>query len=169
MILVEREDLQRVLNVLVNLQPIIANGLLTKQQLAFIDPSLDVAMEGLGRMLTLPDVKTATYDTRMSNDQLVALTKPSFLIYEDQRQDKKPDLPEVKGAFYDATYDLNNEADRYRLARDLKMTIDFKNRAITTPYGQTGLGIFHWGADSFYTTDAEAIVAAAAAVGRNGT
>ena len=32
---------------LIGLQPIIANGLLTKQQLAFIDPHIDVAMETL--------------------------------------------------------------------------------------------------------------------------
>jgi hypothetical protein len=39
------------LDALINLQPIIGNGLLTKQQLAFIDPSLDVAITALREAL----------------------------------------------------------------------------------------------------------------------
>lgn len=46
-----KAQVEKALNTLVNLQPIIGNGLLTKQQLAFIDPSLDVAMTALREAL----------------------------------------------------------------------------------------------------------------------
>ena len=39
------------LDALINLQPIIGNGLLTKQQLAFIDPSLDIAITALKEVI----------------------------------------------------------------------------------------------------------------------
>ncbi len=50
-----REVMQKVLSSLMNLQPIIANGLLDKRQLAFIDPHLDMACEALIAELAKPD------------------------------------------------------------------------------------------------------------------
>jgi len=48
---VQRRVLKQALEALVNLQPIIANGLLTRQQLAFIDPSLDIAITAIQEAL----------------------------------------------------------------------------------------------------------------------
>lgn len=50
---IERREavLREVLDQLVNLQPILANGLLTEQQLQFIDPHIDEAMRVIQEVL----------------------------------------------------------------------------------------------------------------------
>lgn len=47
----QRAHIERALSTLVNLQPIIANGLLDRRQLAFIDPHHEIAMEALEAVL----------------------------------------------------------------------------------------------------------------------
>jgi hypothetical protein len=53
-----KDAAQQALNALINLQPIIANGLLTERQLAFIDPHLDVAIDALRAALAEPTLQT---------------------------------------------------------------------------------------------------------------
>ncbi len=51
-----RAVMQKVLSSLINLQPILGNGLLDKRQLAFIDPYLDVAALALIEELAKPEL-----------------------------------------------------------------------------------------------------------------
>lgn len=58
---VSRELLQQALDDLTNLQPKLANGLLTKRQLQFIDPYIDEAMSALRTALEQPVVKPVAW------------------------------------------------------------------------------------------------------------
>lgn len=75
--------MQKVLSSLMNLQPIIANGLLDKRQLAFINPHLDMACEALIAELAKPEQEPVgeVLDERGKVDWISFVPPTGTLLY----------------------------------------------------------------------------------------